>query len=80
MRVTDRLIRDNQKKQQRRKAISAEEDTLTYMQRKRQTSLNREPGVFESKFQGINTEKSVFDRTAVFQVGKVRDRQDADKG
>ena len=48
-----------------------EEEALTYLSRKRETSLNEEQGVFQGKtFEGINTEKSVFDRTAVFRVGE----------
>ncbi|MDO4292955.1 MAG: hypothetical protein Q4C65_06950 [Eubacteriales bacterium] len=45
-----------------------EEETLTYQERKRPVNLNEEKGVFEEKtFQGINTQESVFDQTAVFR-------------
>lgn len=74
MRVTERLIRQNQKKANRRKTYPEEEETMTYKKRESIGSLNRERGVFDSRFSGINTEKSVFDQTAVFQTGKRNER------
>lgn len=47
-----------------------EEEWLMYDERKSQESLNRVEGVFTEKAKhGINTEPSVFDRTAVFRTG-----------
>ena len=67
MNLSDRLA-----KQQRKKNVNRpeeEEETLTYLNRKSERSLNEEQGIFQGKtFEGINTEKSIFDRTAVFRV------------
>ena len=68
MRLDDRLAAQ----QKRKKAgnIPEEEETLTYRAYSRETALNKEQGVFQDKtFGGINTRKSVFDRTAVFSKG-----------
>ncbi|MCR5487027.1 MAG: hypothetical protein K6F35_05795 [Lachnospiraceae bacterium] len=47
-----------------------EEEWLMYDERKSQESLNRVEGAFTEKAKhGINTEPSVFDRTAVFRMG-----------
>ena len=71
MRVTDKLIQDA-KKREKRKNIQGdeEEETLTYFSRTRQRAVNQEPGAFGSAMgEGINTRKSVFDDTAVFETG-----------
>lgn len=65
MRLDDRLAAQQKKK--RAGNIPEEEETLTYRAYSRETALNREQGIFQNKtFEGINTRKSVFDRTAVF--------------
>ena len=69
MRLNDRLAQQQIRKNRSGNRTVEEEETLTYLSRKRETSLNEEQGVFQGKtFEGINTEKSVFDRTAVFRV------------
>lgn len=74
MRVLERLIQDNEKQKKRKQTYGQEEDdeeTMTYMYRKRQPFLNENAGVFSGKnLEGINTRKSVFDETAVFTVRK----------
>ena len=50
--------------------VAEEEETLTYFPRTRQRAVNQEPGAFGSAMgEGINTRKSVFDDTAVFETG-----------
>ncbi len=71
MRLNERLAKQQLKKSQGGSQTVEEEEALTYLSRKRETALNEEQGVFQGKtFEGINTEKSVFDRTAVFRVGE----------
>lgn len=66
MNLSERLAKQQLRK---REDQMEEKETLTYLNRKRETSLNEEQGVFQGKtFAGINTEKSIFDRTAVFRV------------
>lgn len=68
MRLGDRLAKQ-QLQNKKRPVEEAEEETLTYHTRRREEALNERQGVFLGKaFEGINTEKSVFDRTAVFHV------------
>ena len=69
MRLSERLAMQQIRKNGSGNRTVEEEETLTYLSHKRETSLNEEQGVFQGKtFEGINTEKSVFDRTAVFRV------------
>lgn len=69
MRVTDRLIEDAKQKKKQQKTIETEEETLTYAQKKKRSDINQEMGVFGSVMgDGINTRKSIFDKTAIFQV------------
>ncbi len=74
MKVTDLLIRENQEKKKKKQQADfsdEEEETYTYQERPRQTSLNEGPQVMTGKtFEGINSRKSVFDRTAVFHTGE----------
>lgn len=72
MDVTDRLIRDTNRRMERAGKQDAEgEETPAFLERKRPANLNEERGVFEQKaFAGINTQKSVFDRTALFDAGR----------
>lgn len=71
MRVTDRLIQDAKKREKKQRIQrEEEEETLTYYPRMRQRAVNQEPGAFDSVMgEGINTRKSVFDDTAVFETG-----------
>ncbi len=73
MRVTERLIRDTNQKNKRRKKEASDdgEETLTYMPKPRVRFINDSPDIFSGKMtEGINTQKSVFDRTAVFETRK----------
>lgn len=68
MRLGDRLAKQQQNNK-KKPVQETEEETLTYLSRKREHALNEGRGVFQGKtFEGINTEKNVFDRTAVFHV------------
>ena len=72
MRLSERLAKQQMQKNKGGNQMG-EEETLTYLNRRRETALNEERGIFQGKtFEGINTEKSIFDRTAVFRV---EDRQ-----
>ncbi len=49
--------------------LDGTEQTLTYMHRKPAAFINEGNGVFDIKKQtGINTQKSVFDRSAIFKT------------
>jgi len=65
-----RLQRDMDKKKKRGQTDPEdEEDTLSYMERKKMPFLNEEEGVFAVKdTTSLNTAPSVFDRTAVFRT------------
>ncbi len=68
MRLGDRLAKQ-QLENRKRPMEPAEEETLSYLARRRGEALNAQQDVFSGNtFQGINTEKNVFDRTAVFHV------------
>lgn len=67
MRLDDRLAK--QGRQKNRGNAEAEEETLTYKAYPRRQNLNEEQGVFQHHtFEGINSEKSLFDKTALFHV------------
>ena len=69
MRVTERLIRQNQKSKDIRQKQAEEEGTLTYRERTAEpTLLNRQSSVFTHKDNSFHTQASVFDRTAVFHT------------
>ncbi|MCC8163858.1 MAG: hypothetical protein LIO86_12010 [Lachnospiraceae bacterium] len=69
MRVTDRLIEDAKKRA--RKPEPEDEEMDEYMERRRQPYLNEKKAVFDDDtFGGFNTQKSVFDRTAIFRTGE----------
>lgn len=73
MRLTDRLIKDTEKRQNIRRLPNDDdgEETMTYQERKPLISLNTAPSVFDSQFnRGINSEKSIFDKTAIFRTGE----------
>lgn len=68
MRVTEKLINDNKKKNSNKE--KEPEMVEMYMERKNTTeSINRRKSVFDSSYnEGINTTKSVFDRKATFRT------------
>ena len=72
MQLTDRLIKDTEKRKKIQRPIEDDDDgeeTLTYQERKSIVSLNTAPGAFESQMnRGINSDKSIFDRTAIFHT------------
>lgn len=74
MPLTDRLIKDTAKKRKLLHSLpdeNDEEETMTYQKRKAGVSLNKSPDVFDSQLnRGINSDKSIFDKTAVFRPGK----------
>ena len=67
MNLDDRINKDNQKREGRRKnpPYEEEEETYTYAVRKPMEFINEgKNGVFDIKYQtGINTAKSVFDKS-----------------
>lgn len=74
MRVTEQLIRrQNEKKRRQADPSWEEEETMTYASWRRQKPLNQQAGVLnQGKMEGINTRKSVFDSTAVFETRSER--------
>ena len=70
MQLDVRLQRDMDKKKKRgRTDPEDEEDTLSYMERKKMPFLNEDEGAFAVKdMTSLNTAPSVFDRTAVFRT------------
>ena len=70
MRVTEKLLLQNNQKINKKITDSSEEETMTYQQRNRRQSINE---VHKNRFkgtmnQGINKRESVFDRTATFRT------------
>ncbi len=71
--INDELVRKNKEKNEKDIKIGSgyydeEEETYMYDVRKPQAFINENAGVFDiSKQTGINTAKSVFDRTALFK-------------
>ena len=71
--INDELVRKNKEKNDKDIKIGSgyydeEEETYMYDVRKPQAFINEGAGVFDiSKQTGINTAKSVFDRTALFK-------------
>ena len=71
MRIDERLTKQNQQIAENRRRQQDGEETLMYMERHREASLNRYRGAFTDKMEsGINTRQSVFDRTAIFHTGE----------
>ena len=77
MRFTDRLINEQRKNhlQQERQTDNQQEENqedetgMTYQPRPRWGFLNDTKGIFaEGRPKGINSEPSVFDKTAIFHV------------
>lgn len=75
MQLNDRLAKDMKKKENLRRFEDDEEETMTYQERRPLISLNTAPDVFDSKLShGINNDKNIFDRTAVFQTNEQEDQ------
>ena len=70
MRIDDRLVKQNKEKEKAKKrSFEDDEETLTYMRRNRMMPLNEQKGAFTDNVNGgINTQKSIFDRTAIFNT------------
>ncbi len=69
MRIDDRLVKQNRELAKKRKQqFEEDEEWLTYAVRQRMTPINKDKGVFPEESSGINTRKSVFDRTAIFNT------------
>lgn len=67
MRLDDRLAMQQRRGKKQGNPAPEEEETLTYRTYRREGALNEEQGVFKGKtFEGINTQQSIFDRTAIF--------------
>jgi len=68
MRVTDALIRQNNKKKQSNR--ENEEETLSYQERKHEYwALNQNKQIYDSPFsQGINNGENIFDKNALFKT------------
>ena len=73
MNLTERLERDNKNKaKKRRNAFSDDgEETLTYMQRKRQAFINEDSKTFSCiGDDSFHVAPSIFDQQAIFHTGK----------
>ncbi len=72
MRVLDSLIKDREKKKKKARELEdseEEEETLTYKERGRQVPMGDGPEALTARtFEGINSRKDIFDRTAVFHT------------
>ncbi len=72
MRLSDRLVKQNEQKEKRRKSFvpEDEEDTYTYQKRGTIGDLNgKHSGVFQIADEtAINRMESIFDRTAIFRT------------
>ena len=56
---------------QKKQSQFEDEEWLTYKTRQKEKPLNEEPGAFYSTvFEGINSQKSVFDKSALFHTGQ----------
>lgn len=68
MRVTEKLLLDNNRKKLKQNRQDPEEETMTYKPKEKTYSINdRKNTTFQSSMEkGINREKSIFDRTAAF--------------
>lgn len=70
MRVTERLILENNKAKNRKRPPAEEEETLTYGVRRRGRYLNSaDTDTYKSRMNtGINREENVFNRKATFHT------------
>lgn len=71
MRLSDRLVKQQQNENRKKQRQFEDEEWLTYKTRQKEKPLNENPGAFESTvFEGINSQKSVFDKAALFHTGQ----------
>lgn len=73
MRVTESLIRQNKRNNQKKNQFNEEDEpTMRYKEEKHEYwAMNQNKSAFESSFpEGINTAESVFDKTAIFRTGE----------
>ena len=71
MRLSDRLVKQQQNANKKKQSQPEDEEWLTYKTRQKEKPLNENPGAFESTvFDGINSQKSVFDKVALFHTGQ----------
>lgn len=71
MRVLEQIAHDNlrREKERRNNGQDEAEETYSYDTRLKQPFITEEAGAFAGRaFAGINTQKSVFDETAVFRM------------
>lgn len=69
MRLSERLVKQNEEIVKRNKIdLKEEEETMTYMSRKVQSPLNQKKSDFDDDDKSINIQKSIFDRTALFHI------------
>lgn len=71
MRLSDRLVKQQQNENKKKQSQFEDEEWLAYKTRQKEKPLNEEPGAFYSTvFEGINSQKSVFDKSALFHTGQ----------
>lgn len=71
MRLGDRLVKQQQNENRKKQSQFEDEEWLTYKTRQKEKPLNEEAGAFHSTvFEGINSQKSVFDKSALFHTGQ----------
>ena len=71
MRLSDRLVKQQQNENKKKQSQFEDEEWLTYKTRQKEKPLNEEPGAFYSTvFEGINSQKSAFDKSALFHTGQ----------
>ena len=72
MKLTERLEKDNRQKQKRRSpSWDEDEETLTYMERKRPAFINEDQKTFSCiGDDSFHLAPSVFDKQAIFHTGE----------
>ena len=72
MRVTEKLILENQKRKNKKKSGEEWEETMTYLSRNKKENINQRGSSTwkETMSSGINVNKSSFDRLATFHTSK----------
>ena len=71
MRVTESLIHQNKIKNRKKNQFNEDDEpTMRYKEERREYfTMNQSKSVFGSRFQeGVNVEKSIFDKKAVFRT------------
>lgn len=76
MRVTEKLLLQNNKKRNKKPDDFQNEETMTYGVRKKKQDINGlQGGIFQSSIkEGINTRKSIFDSKASFHTDNKQGR------